>query len=638
MNPMNMLRRIAPKHLIADVFVIAASSVIALILQAPRFSEGFASGIIQNAAPLLTYVALTVALRSICMIAFGCYSVMWRYISTYDAIHIAQAVGLSSVLNIAASHFLWPLFGKNVPLAVHFVDGLATTVFLLSARLTRRMLYEGQANRLTRSGKRTLLYGAGENGRYLAHRFKSDAYLDTNIVGYIDDDPSKCDLVIQGVPVLGTRADLQHVIEKFKISQVIVSISNLSGQTLRELVMATRPFNIKPRVIQPTSDRNRQQIEIYREVELQDLLNRTPIQVDLGAVSEMIRGRVVLITGAGGSIGSELARQIAVHAPSRLLLLDSSEYNLYEVDRELRLSTHDVQRIVPLLVDLKDINSLRNVVQEYKPEVVLHAAAYKHVHLVESNPYSAIMNNIGGTKNLLAVCQESNVDTFVMISTDKAVNPAGIMGATKRVCELMVTATSIETGKRYVSVRFGNVLGSSGSLIPLLKKQIEAGGPVTVTHPDMTRFFMLIPEAVSLVLKAATIAKPGDINVLKMGEPVRILEIARSLIALMGRTENEVPIVFTGLRPGEKMFEELYLRGDELQTEHPDILTLPNGDSPLATSPEENAALSRTVENMLKEADAGKSTAIGKLNDLVKSNYVPHPDERKDSGQLVIHQ
>lgn len=638
MFPINILRRIAPKHLFADLVVIVSSSIVALVLQAPRFSDGLAAGFSSNIGPILTYVALTAALRLTCMIAFGCYSVMWRYISTVDAIHIAKAVGLSSIINIAATHFVVPLFGRSVPLAVHFVDGMAAMVLLLGARLARRLLYEGQANRLTRSGKRTLLYGAGENGRSLAHRFKSDAYLDTNVVGYIDDDPTKCDLVIQGVPVLGTREVLQHVIEKFNISQVIVSISNVSGQTLRELVMATRPFNIKPRVIQPTSDRNRQQIEIYREVELQDLLNRIPIQVDLSSVSEMVRGRVVLITGAGGSIGSELARQIAVHEPSRLLLLDSSEFNLYEVDRELRLSTHDVQRIVPLLVDLKDQDSLRHVIQEYKPEVVLHAAAYKHVHLVEANPCSAVINNIGGTKNLLELCRESKVDTFVMISTDKAVNPAGVMGATKRVCELMVTATAIETGRRYVSVRFGNVLGSSGSLIPLLKKQIKTGGPVTVTHPDMTRFFMLIPEAVSLVLKAATIAKPGDINVLKMGEPVRILDIARSLIALMGRTENDVPIVFTGLRPGEKMFEELYLRGDELQTEHPDILTLPNGDSPLASSKDEMELLSTSVDLMLKEAEAGSPKTLKVLNELVKSTYIPSPDERKDNGQLRIHQ
>jgi FlaA1/EpsC-like NDP-sugar epimerase len=291
----------------------------------------------------------------------------------------------------------------------------------------------------------------------------------------------------------------------------------------------------------------------------------------------MMEGKVVLVTGAGGSIGSELSRQIARFSPAKVLLLDHSEFNLYEIDRELRPETQDFSTVVPLLVDIKDANSLRHVFEKYRPQVVFHAAAYKHVHLVEANAAAAVLNNVLGTANLLRLCEQWHIERFVMVSTDKAVNPVGAMGATKRVCEILTTITGQRLSKPYSSVRFGNVLGSSGSLVPLLTKQIQDGGPVTLTHPDMTRFFMLIPEAVSLVLMSATLSQPGDINVLKMGEPLKILDLAKSLMALMGKNDDEISIAFTGVRPGEKMFEELYLTGDELETRHDDILTVPRG-------------------------------------------------------------
>lgn len=630
----NRLRRLGLRHLVADAIVLIASSAIAIALQAPWFHSG---ELAENTVLIASYIAAVSTLRIVFMIVFGCYSVMWRYISTSDAVQLAKATALSTV-GAYGIGFYFANLGFEIPITVYVVDAVASLSLLLASRLTRRLLYENQANKQSRSGKRTLVYGAGQNGRLLVQRFRSDANLDTNVVGFIDDDEKKSDLMINAVAVLGGRKDLPSVIEKFKITQVVVAIPDLSGSVLRELVIATRPFNIKPRIIPPAGDRSRGSVQIYREIELPDLLNRSPIQVDLSPVVDMVKGRVVLITGAGGSIGSEIARQITAHEPSRLLLLDSSEFNLYEIDKELRLSTYDVQRVVPLLVDLKDEASLRKVMFEYRPDVVMHAAAYKHVHLVEANPLSSILNNIAGTQNLLELCEEVKTEVFLMISTDKAVNPAGVMGSTKRVCELLVTAMGLATGRRYSSVRFGNVLGSSGSLIPLLTKQIQDGGPVTITHPDMMRFFMLIPEAVSLVLKSATMARPGDINVLRMGESVRILDIARSLIALMGRNENEVPIVYTGLRPGEKMFEELYLTGNELQTEHPDILTLPKGDTPSADGKaalsDEAAQLLTTVRLILEAARAGSPRAVQLMNELVKSNYVRSPSEKRDDGDV----
>lgn len=625
------LPRISPKHLGTDIAIILACFYTALYLRVGADDFVFFAKILH------VYLPAMLAIRFVCMVGFGCYSVMWRYISTVDAARLSRAIALSAAIIVALTFFM-PADVARLPRSFYIIDALLATLGLMGARLYRRMLYEGRAKRRTRAGRRTLIYGAGENGRLLAHRFNSDVALDTNVVGYIEDDPKKADLIISGVPVLGTRRDLNHVIEKFEITQLIVAIPNLSGEILRELVAATRPYNIRPRVTNQLASGNlhRARLDIYRDIELSDLLNRQPRDIDLGSVREMIRGKRVLVTGGGGSIGAELARQIMSHEPARLLILESSEYNLYEIDKELRLSTHDTQRVVPLMIDLRDHASLRLALREYSPEIVFHAAAYKHVHLVESNPFPAILNNVLGTKQLLDVCKEISVETFVMISTDKAVNPAGVMGATKRACELMVTAAAAETGKRYCSVRFGNVLGSSGSLIPLLKKQISDGGPVTVTHPDMMRFFMLINEAVSLVLKAATIAEPGDINVLRMGEPVKIVEIARSLIALMGKSENEIPIVFTGLRPGEKMFEELYIRGDELKTEHPDILTLPQGDMTVPMDAGAIADLNERVGSMLEGCRSGSKEALIILSELVKSNYTISPDEAKDGGKIAV--
>lgn len=631
LNFLNQAKRVAFKHLVVDVAILTLSLPLALWLRVGP--ETFFSYII----PLLVFIVVSVVIRLVCMIAFGCYSIMWRYISTVDAVRLAEAIVTSSAVIVALTFFLLPDSTHRLPRSVYVIDALLVGIGLMSARLYRRLLYEGRATRQTRAGKRTLIYGAGQNGRLLAHRFKSDASLDTHIVGFLDDDVEKADLVINGVPVLGHGKVVSHVIEKFRISQVIVAIPKVPGDFLRTLVAATRPYNIKPRLttqMNSVSDLRRGGVEIIRDIALSDLLNRPSRDLELQSVRQMVKDRCVLVTGAGGSIGAELARQIMLNEPSRLLLLDHSEFNLYEIDKELRLSTHDIQRVVPLLVDLKDEASVLSALKEYTPDIVFHAAAYKHVHLVESNPYSSILNNIEGTRTLLEACKKINVSTFVMISTDKAVNPAGVMGATKRVCEFLVTAAAQETGARYCSVRFGNVLGSSGSLIPLLQSQIDGGGPITITHPEMTRFFMLIPEAVSLVLKAAMIAQPGDINVLRMGEPVRIIDIARNLIALMGRTEDEIPIVFTGLRPGEKMFEELYIRGDELKTDHPDILTLPEGDSAYFNSPVETQRLLERIYEMIEKAKVGSKEAVFILNELVKSNYSPTTEETKDCGVL----
>ena len=608
----HLAKRISLLHFIADVLIVSFSAFASLYLRL-RSEEYY-----DHLPTLLAYLPFIVFVRIAALYILNCYSVIWRYISANDAFQIMKACVASSVFIVLVTFFI-PDGIERLPRTFYIIDGILVTLGLTGIRLLRRLQLEQRNASAHSLGKRTLIFGAGQNGRLIAHRFKNDSSLNTHVVGFIDDDHHKRSMNIQGIPVLGSREELARLIQTQQISQLIVALGNLPGGLLRDIVQVTRQFNIRPRLVSSLSQNKN--MEFYRDVDLSDLLGRSRCQMDLTSVQAMIRGRKILVTGAGGSIGSELARQIMSHEPARLLLLDHAEFSLYEIDNELRLTNNESEKVVPLLIDMKDERTLRLALKEYAPEVVFHAAAYKHVHLVEGNPYSSIINNIQATRNLLDICKEINVDNFVLISSDKAVNPAGIMGATKRVCELLVAMTALETKKSYCSVRFGNVLGSSGSLIPLLKTQIIDGGPVTITHPEITRFFMLIPEAVSLVLKAATISNPGDISVLKMGDPVKILEIARSLIALMGKSEEEIPIIYTGLRPGEKMFEELYIRGDELKTEHPEILTLPHGDSNLNF--DSIKKLKERISQMCEHAFAGSKQAIFDLNDIVKSQSIP---------------
>ncbi len=567
-------KRVSWKHVLADAILLTLSLYASLWLRT-------GSERIDEHLPTLNHLAgIFVAIRIATYVAFGVYRSMWRYISTSDAQALLLATFVSTPLLISLT-FLSREVG-TLPRSLFIIDAILATGLLMGLRLTRRRIFERQMQ--PKKGAVTLgrlvIYGAGQNGRLLAQRLLSDPQRDRDLLGFIDDDRAKKDKVIQGLPVLGNHEELEEVLARSRATEMVIAISSPPAELMRELMLIGRKLNVKLQRIAHFDAANIARAEaLYKEIELKDLLNRPSADIDVPAVKQMLENKIVLVTGAGGSIGAELSRQIARFNPKKLLLLDHSEFNLYEIDRELRPKTDDFSRIIPLMVDIKDRRALAHAFQKHQPQVVFHAAAYKHVHLVEANAHAAVQNNIGGTHNLLEECEKQGIEHFVMISTDKAVNPVGAMGATKRVCELLTSQKGQKLKKPYSSVRFGNVLGSSGSLIPLLKKQIEDGGPVTLTHPDMTRYFMLIPEAVSLVLMSGTLGQPGDINVLKMGEPIRIFELAKNLIALMGRRESEIAIAFTGVRPGEKMFEELYLTGQELTTRHPDILTLPKGDS-----------------------------------------------------------
>lgn len=593
------------QHVAADALLILCSLYISLWL---RLGE---ARLDEHMSVLNNLAAAFVLLKIFTFLAFGIYQSMWRYISTFDAIRLAKAVLLSMALMIVLTYFMSEL--GTLPRSFFVIDALVSGVLLMSARISRRQLFEKQmkpSKAQVTLGK-LIIYGAGQNGRLLAQRMLSDPHRDRELLGFIDDDRRKHDKLIHGLPVLGNHAQMEELLQRAGATDLVVAITNPPPELMREIVVLGRRLNVRvqkiahfdaPRILS-------QNEALYRQVELKDLLNRPSAEIDIPSVKDLLKGKTVLVTGAGGSIGSELSRQIARNNPGKLLLLDHSEFNLYEIDRELRPKTQEFEQVTPLLVDIKDARSLENVFSQHKPAVVFHAAAYKHVHLVEANVAPSVLNNVEGTANLLDCCERFRAEKFVMVSTDKAVNPVGAMGATKRVCELLTTSMGQRTGRHYSSVRFGNVLGSSGSLIPALTEQIQSGGPVMLTHPEMNRYFMLIPEAVSLILMSATLSKPGDINVLKMGEPMKILDLAKSLIAIMGKTEEEMPIAFTGVRPGEKMYEELYLTGSELTTRHPDILTVPDqGSADLDLN-----GKSKNLIQMASENDPGLLKALLKL-------------------------
>lgn len=609
---MRFVNKINYRHLITDLVLVGISFYLSLFL---RVNLDDARAFMPALNRIL---AVVIVFRLISFLYFETYNIIWRYVSAIDAFRLVKAV-LFSTLFIISTTYIFNL--GTLPRSLYFIDAFLLVFMLAGVRLARRLVYEYQSTKqLKKFGVNTLIYGAGATGQGILKRLLVDKELKLFVVGFVDDSPLKIGKSISGFKVYGSGEKLGSLIEGLGVKQVVVGVPNPSSDFLKELLQYCAPYGIKPLVLNQSTDTKLQMP--LRQLELKDLLKRAPHEIDISSTKGMIQGRRVLVTGAGGSIGSEIVRQVLANDPSRLVVLDHSEFNLYNIDQELRQFSNYNEVVVPRLVDIKDHEAVSQVFNQYSPEIVLHAAAYKHVHLVESNPYTSILNNILGTKNLLEASEKIGVDNFVLISTDKAVNPAGVMGSTKRICEVLTTLTGFRTKKRYCAVRFGNVLGSSGSLIPLLKNQIEQGGPMTITHSEMTRYFMLIEEAVSLVLKAASFSNPGDINVLRMGDPVKIVDIAKTLITLMGKKEGEIGIHFTGLRPGEKMFEELYISGKELGTEHPDILVMPKGDT-LPSNFIETDFLEE-VNLMLEASKSSDQNAIFLLSKLVNSNY-EHP-------------
>lgn len=464
----------------------------------------------------------------------------------------------------------------TVTLRVNLIASLIIVTSIIGYRVVIRMiLTEGYIKKTNNINKKNILIiGAGEATKILLNTLKGSLNDTYNVVGLIDDNANKIDYAISGKKILGTRYDIPRICKENNIDAIFFAISNISNKERRKILEICQETGCKVRILPGTKEliRNKPIMENFRNIEIEDLLGRDTIKLDNKNIGELIKNKVVLVTGGGGSIGSELCRQIIQYNPDRLVMIDIYENNLYDIEQELKFNYPEI-KIDAIVASIRDKQRLNEIFEQYKPYLVFHAAAHKHVPLMETSPLEAIKNNVFGTYNVVNCADQFNVKRFILISTDKAVNPTNVMGATKRLCEMIVQAKNKVSQTEYAAVRFGNVLGSNGSVVPLFKKQIANGGPVTVTHKDITRFFMTIPEAVSLVLQAMSGAKGGEIFVLDMGEPVKIYDMAVKLIRLSGLEPNvDIQIKVTGLRPGEKLYEELLMAEEGLeQTKHDKI-------------------------------------------------------------------
>ncbi|AEF17815.1 polysaccharide biosynthesis protein CapD [Thermoanaerobacterium xylanolyticum LX-11] len=504
-------------------------------------------------------------------IFFKQYHKIWRYVNLKDLIDLMVVITMGS----AVSSLILFLLQIHLPRSIYPLSWLLNIILIISSRMFYRYIMSNSKVKIKNIVfKNTLIIGAGSAGQMLIRELRAHPEIGLKPVAILDDDKSKIYRSMEGVPIVGTLDDIIKAVKENEIDEVIYAIPSASRTVLRKVIDSLSELHMKVKTLPGIYELVNGKVSVsqLRDVDINDLLGRDPIKIDLDEISSYIKGKRVMVTGGGGSIGSELCRQIAKFNPSHLIILDIYENNMYDIQQELLRKYPDL-RMTCLVASIRDEKKLNIIFKEYKPEIVFHAAAHKHVPLMEDSPHEAVKNNVYGTLNLVRCANTYGVKRFVMISTDKAVNPTSVMGATKRICEMIIQSFDRMSKTEFVAVRFGNVLGSNGSVIPLFKKQIAEGGPVTVTHEDVRRYFMTIPEAVQLVIQAGAMAKGGEIFVLDMGEPVKIIDLARDLIRLSGfEPDVDIPIKITGLRPGEKLFEELLMTDDKYtSTKHDKI-------------------------------------------------------------------
>jgi FlaA1/EpsC-like NDP-sugar epimerase len=558
-----------------DLLVLTAAFYIAYLL---RFEFTFAEQQVSQMFIQLLYVVL-IQFGILCFC--GVYAFVWRYVGIAEVRVFMQAAFLS-IVPILILRFGLPEALKfwRVPLSIIIIDTILAFGSVLGMRVLRRTLYERYEKRHKSipvnngNRKRVLLIGAGRAGVITAKEILSRGDMHWNIKGFIDDDRNKLGSVIQGIKVMGTTEALPRLVWEMNIDQVVITIAEAPRRDIQRIVKLCESIPVKVQIIPGLYEILQGNVGTsrIRDLQIEDLLGREPVSLDEQAMKNFLAGKVVMVTGAGGSIGSELARQVALFEPSKLLLVERAEFALFQIDQEMRRVWPDLP-IIPLVADVGDERRIRSILTTHRPQLVLHAAAHKHVPMMESNPSEAVKNNIHNTQLLGELSGKHGVEVFVLISTDKAVRPTSLMGACKRMAELVIQELDQYYATRYVAVRFGNVMGSTGSVIPIFREQILRGGPVTITHPDMMRYFMTIPEASQLVLQAGALGKGGEVFVLNMGEPVRVLDLAKDMITLSGlKPFEDIDIVFTGIRPGEKLFEELETAEEQLmKTSHPKI-------------------------------------------------------------------
>ncbi|MFA5031703.1 MAG: nucleoside-diphosphate sugar epimerase/dehydratase [bacterium] len=525
-----------------------------------------------------------------------------KYISIEDLITIFKATSFSTIGITIVVFTVFAGYPRSIPM----IDWCLTFVMIGGFKIIPRV-YSEFIKSSSPSLKRILIVGAGDAGTMILREIKNNPALPYKVIGFIDDDRAKQGRTIQGVPVIGTRYDIQHFVRRYKIGEVIIAIPSAPGNELRNIVMECKKVKVIFKTVPSLSEVITDTVSLsqLKEVDVEDLLRRLPIKLDTSLVSYHISGKKIMVTGAAGSIGSELCRQIAKFNPEELILVDMAETPLFHIERSLRKNFPGLN-ITPFLIDIKDKYQVEQAIK-LKPDIIYHAAAYKHVPLLERNWSAAIKNNIFGTKNLADIAKEYEIDEFVMVSTDKAVNPINTMGLSKRLDEIYVQSLSKNSKTKFVSVRFGNVLGSQGSCIPIFKNQLMAGEPITITHPDMRRYFMTIPEASQLIIQAGTMGKGGEIFILRMGEPVKIVDLVNDLITLSGLNKEDIKFSFVGLRPGEKLDEELIGKGEKVKmTPDEKILVLETKNN---LSPEEINEGLRILKQYLDYGDMKNTLA-----------------------------
>ncbi|MBA3400688.1 MAG: polysaccharide biosynthesis protein [Actinobacteria bacterium] len=598
-----------------DVGLIAVAWVLAWYL---RF-DGSTRPVYYNRYLEWDVIALVLAVKLPIFIAFGFYNRWWRYVSTQDVWGAVRGVAAAAVAAFLVFTLL-DFHPASVPRGIWIVDVLLLLALVTGSRLLARTLIERpSAGTIIARGKEVIIFGAGDAAQLILREMLKNPSLGYTPIGLVDDDPRKKNVRLHGIRVLGTRSELPHLLRDRRPDELLIAIPSASGEVRERIVEIARVENVPVNTLPGLPELMTGDFNLtgqIRPVEVEDLLGREPVEVDIDSIAGYLTGEVVLVTGAGGSIGSELCRQIARIGPTRLVLVDNSESGLFEIEREL-VDERGFRATAAVLADAGNATKIRQVFEKYRPAVVFHAAAYKHVALVEANPVEAVRNNTLMTRTVADIAVELGAKRFVLVSTDKAVNPRGVMGQTKALCEWIVEAWGHQedTSTRFCGVRFGNVLGSSGSLIPIFRKQIARGGPVTVTHPEMTRYFMTIPEAVQLVIQAGAIGGRGQMYVLDMGQPVKIVDLADTMIRLSGKEPGrDIAVELVGARPGEKLHEELWSKSETVTpSSHEAILLVTRPPIDPAWLEDELDALQTLVE----EGDALELAA--RLSSLVSA-------------------